>query len=753
MADPLETRSRHSRTSRNLKAHHPRSSTIRRARLGTPSFEDRVQFALQNDVWVTKDALEAAVQGPLRHPSPNPSPTPNPNPKLLRRSPNPLRRRPKIPAKIKRVWPSRTLALSVDQVCTLRVRAPAVPPAGLAAWWRAENNAQDAVGTNHGTLANGATFAAGKVGQAFSFDGVDDKVSIPEAAATDLSRMAGWTIETWVRPTSFTLQTRPTIYSEGRWAASLGLNSGTGKLESAINNANILVGTVALQLNAWNHVALTSDGTTRTFYVNGAFAGSGTSPAIVADNAGGSIGDVTSTPSSSRFPGQIDEVSLYSRVLSGAEIASLYDAGAAGKSISGPYITTLPSLAIAALDQTYSHTFASIRGTAPVTYALTGGALPWGLTLSSAGVLTGVPMVAGTFSFNVRATDASSFTGDQLATLTVLAPLAPPDGMVACWRAENNAQDAFGANDGTLSNGATFAAGKVRQGFLLDGVNDSIDIPDAAALRPASLTLEAWVLFNSTSGIRLIMAKPLGAGTANSFALWSDTGTLTAKIERIGTAAVLLTKAFAPVLGRWYHVAYTFDDITKQQALYLDGAQVAAGTVNISIGYDSQPVLLGRDTQSGVPSFFFSGRIDEAAIYNRALGAGEIASVYNSGPAGKTPAGPYITTLQPLADAFAGQSYTQTFASIRGTAPVTFSVSGGSLPPGLTLSAAGVLSGVPTNAGTYSFTVRATDAAALFSEKVYTLGIFAPIFPYDGQVAWWRAENNAQDALGTNHEP
>jgi len=53
------------------------------------------------------------------------------------------------------------------------------PPAGLVAWWRAQNNAADSAGTNHGILLNGAGFTTGQVGQAFGFDGVDDRVTIP----------------------------------------------------------------------------------------------------------------------------------------------------------------------------------------------------------------------------------------------------------------------------------------------------------------------------------------------------------------------------------------------------------------------------------------------------------------------------------------------------------------------------------------------------------------------------------------------
>jgi hypothetical protein len=84
-------------------------------------------------------------------------------------------------------------------------------------------------------------------------------------------------------------------------------------------------------------------------------------------------------------------------------------------------------------------------------------------------------------------------------------------------------------------------------------------------------------------------------------------------------------------------VAYTVDDGASQQALYVNGVQVASGATTLSAGYDTQPLLLGRDTENQVPAFFLQGLIDEASIYNRALTPGEIESIYNAGPAGKHP--------------------------------------------------------------------------------------------------------------------
>src|SRR5262249_18811281 len=64
---------------------------------------------------------------------------------------------------------------------------------GLIDWWKAEGNAVDSIGGNNGTLQNGTTFAPGMIGQAFSFDGINDYVSVP-----NLDRNV-FTFATWVK--------------------------------------------------------------------------------------------------------------------------------------------------------------------------------------------------------------------------------------------------------------------------------------------------------------------------------------------------------------------------------------------------------------------------------------------------------------------------------------------------------------------------------------------------------------------------
>ncbi|MCK4332964.1 MAG: hypothetical protein KAV40_05230, partial [Thermoplasmatales archaeon] len=68
------------------------------------------------------------------------------------------------------------------------------PPPDLVSWWPGDENAEDFVDGNHGTLENGATYAAGKIDQAFSFDGVDDYVDVGDIGVT-----GDWTIDFWTK--------------------------------------------------------------------------------------------------------------------------------------------------------------------------------------------------------------------------------------------------------------------------------------------------------------------------------------------------------------------------------------------------------------------------------------------------------------------------------------------------------------------------------------------------------------------------
>jgi len=525
--------------------------------------------------------------------------------------------------------------VNIQQAFNLRVRN--LPPEGLISWWRAENNALDSISTNHGVLTDGATFAAGNVGQTFALDGVNDYVHVADSPNL---RPSSITLEAWAM---FNSQNGP-VFTKPLGPAtgdSFALYLLSGTLHGFIHDSNaagVLVSSPStLALGQWHHVAFSFDDSTKeqALYVNGVrVATSQSNRSIGYDNRPVLLGqDINNGNFDFPLNGRIDEAAIYNRALSSNEIAAIFLAGSAGKPTNAPYFLTSAQLPDAALMAGYTQQVSAVLGTSPITFSAPSGGLPSGLNLSSNGTLSGIPLVAGAHSFVLRATDSLGAFTDQLTTLRVIAPVTAPSGLISWWRAEGNALDSAGANHGTASNGVVYVAGKVGQAFGFDGINDFVWVPDAPNLRPTSITLEAWAKFNGTQGP--VLGRSWGAGIHNSYVIWQLSGNINGTIGDTNQAADILTVPFAPVAGQWYHVAFTFDDVTKQQALYLNGAMVASGQSFRTIGYDSHPVVIGGDIDNGTVSFLLNGGVDEAAIYNRALTASEIAAIHNAGIAGK----------------------------------------------------------------------------------------------------------------------
>ena len=160
---------------------------------------------------------------------------------------------------------------------------------------------------------------AGKYGRALTFDGVNDYVTIPDAPRLDLGK--AMTLEAWVRP-SASSSWRTVLLKEtpGALAYSLYSASGTNR-PSAWLDGTSSVGSTALTLNTWSHLSATYDGARLKVYVNGV---------LRADRATTVNVPVSAEPLKiggnavwgEYFAGQIDEIRIYARALTAAEITA-----------------------------------------------------------------------------------------------------------------------------------------------------------------------------------------------------------------------------------------------------------------------------------------------------------------------------------------------------------------------------------------------------------------------------------------------
>ena len=85
----------------------------------------------------------------------------------------------------------------------------------------------------------------------------------------------------------------------------------------------------------------------------------------------------------------------------------------------------------------------------------------------------------------------AALLNDDTSAQNIAACVPAPAGLVSWWPGDGNADDIAGTHDGTLHNGATFAAGLVAQAFQFDGVDDYVDVGPGFDLD--AMTLDAWV--------------------------------------------------------------------------------------------------------------------------------------------------------------------------------------------------------------------------------------------------------------------
>jgi hypothetical protein len=176
---------------------------------------------------------------------------------------------------------------------------------------------------NHGAV-NGATWTtAGKFGGALTFDGVSDWVTISDAASLHLT--TGMTLEAWVKPTTSLSGWRTILYKEHPAGLSWSLYASDSAAPPAVyaatpsNPWSHITGSSLLTLNEWTHVAGTYDGTTLRLYVNGVLVRSGTvGGPMPVSNAVLRIGGHSG--SGQFFKGAIDEIRIYNRALTAAEV-------------------------------------------------------------------------------------------------------------------------------------------------------------------------------------------------------------------------------------------------------------------------------------------------------------------------------------------------------------------------------------------------------------------------------------------------
>jgi hypothetical protein len=353
-------------------------------------------------------------------------------------------------------------------------------------------------------------------------------------------------------------------------------------------------------------------------------------------------------------------------------------------------------------------------GVGPYTWTIDTGALPDGLTLSSAGAIAGRPLTAGSTSFVVRVKDSVGTSSTKPLFLTVTQP--PPPLVI-----------------------------------------QTISLPDTTAERVYTQTLQAtggvppyaWSIATGSLGAGLnlsaggtISGTPTSPGTSVFVVRLTDsaqqtvTRTLAITVkpaDKLAPFGVLETPDFRATLNNLANGSgWALDNVGIAQIDVLVDGQKTGDAI---YGLSRPDIGVVWATFPNAARSGFSFQIDttklstgEHTIAVRLIDAAGNATVIGSRTVSVQNVGFSIVTTD-IAKGKKGDPYSQQLVAVNGKPPYTWALLSGALPSGLSLNASGLISGNPTVFGTFSFTVRATDSVGATAIASFSIVISPDVEP------------------------
>jgi large repetitive protein len=487
----------------------------------------------------------------------------------------------------------------------------------------------------------------------------------------------------------------------------------------------------------------------------------GALPAGLALASGGTISGTPSAPGTASFTVQVKD--------SGGNSTTK----AFTLTVATPPLTiTTASLPGAEQSVTYAQSLAATGGTGAYTWSVTSGALPTGLSMDQTGRISGT-VTGATASFTVQVSDSVGVVAAKTFSITVTPAPAFSNttlaagiigGSYSVTITVNGGQApyTFGVMSGQLPPGLTLnqgtgqisgtpgqvgsfsfvlqvrdAGGGQGQGTFLIVIGNALTITTAPVLPGASLSV-AYQVTLAAAGGQSPYTWSATAGALPAGLTFSPNGQISGKPTAAGsfqfTAAVTdatggqATKAFTLAVASALTISTAPQLPSATVGVSYTGTLTASGgtppyTWSVSVGAVPPGVTFAAGTLAGMPS--------SAGTYNFTAVVTDSANVTAQKAFTLAVAqGVQFTTPTQLPDATAGTPYSFTLQAAGGSPPYSWQLTAGALPGGLSLNASsGVISGTPSAAGTFNFTILVTDSTNLTASRVQTLVTDLPSLP------------------------
>lgn len=559
----------------------------------------------------------------------------------------------------------------------------AIIASGPESWWRLDEtpgttNLFDAVGRHDGNYTNingsgplatlGATGAlVGNMNKAISFNGSGGVGLIPYSPQLNPGKFS---VELWVRTTDLAQLGVPVTSSDstgngwawlanaGNWNGYSPADNAAAPLEDEDYGAPIVSG-------AWTHLVIAYDETSiingtaypYRYWINGAnpgFVWTGDPASTIAPFI---IGGTDPAVRANRFfNGEVDEVAVYSRILTATEITN--HIVARGVELIVPSFTSQPLSQTAAAGKTVTFSANAVGSPNPIAYQWFKNGSPIAAATAKSYTLPNVTAAdAGTYS--LRATNAAGTNFSAPATLTVINPTGyanVTNDLVLHLEFEGNTQDTSGrGNNGTPSSAPApnYVTGNVGA-QALEVTTTTVNDTNFSSASYVDLGLPADLLFGSSTSFSVsLWAKfPTNAtpgdlpfiGTETNSA--NNPGWLLAPTYEAGGAQWNLNDGSNNLgvstadntinNGLWHNFVVVVDRSAAVVNSYLDGLLTStrsiAGLGSIDVG---GAVTIGQDPSHTYPEAG-TFALDDIGIWRRALTPLEVANIEAAGAAGRS---------------------------------------------------------------------------------------------------------------------
>ncbi|MBT7102046.1 LamG domain-containing protein, partial [archaeon] len=489
----------------------------------------------------------------------------------------------------------------------------------LISWWRMDDlngtgGVVDYVGVYNGSVVNDASQTdAGKFGKGFDFDGVNDYVDMGGDLAA-FEAIPEISVSAWVKnnvielPTSFFYVSKAGDSSVWKLVKS---DDESWRFEVRNGSNTVAEASSASNINEdfdWHHIVGTYNGSEVQIYVNGVAADATPvaltgllrdteAPVRIGAN-GNEDNDVNGT---------IDEVMIWNRSLTDAEIMGLYNA---------TRVSYTESFADGSHSyQAYVQDYAgNVRNSGVNDFSVD----TVGSTLTLNSPLNNSYYNSSSVVYNLSSSEVGS--GTIVADIN--------NSLVSWWRMDDlngsgDVVDYLGLNNGTAVSGAVQTdAGKFGKGFSFDGDGDYIDFGDVDAVEGLTdFTVSAWV--KSAVGAKSVAnGIILQSGDTDLFSLTWDAGeNIEFSVWNSSDDSVMAAFNDGIEDTNWHHVVGLVNGTNV--VVYVDGVQ----------GTTAVPAWIGVTATTSdsleIPSSW-NGSVDDVMIFNRSLSVEEILSLYNA---------------------------------------------------------------------------------------------------------------------------